>query len=81
MGVDIEQTRDDELRSRIDGVGCVTRNVGFDGDDAASRDGHVADRIEPYGGVNDASALDDQVIACREDSRNAGEDRGTCRGG
>ena len=62
MGMDVDQARDDELAARIDGVGGVSRDVGLDGGDAASRDRHVADRVEPDGRIDDAPAPDDQVI-------------------
>jgi len=62
-------------------VGCVARDCGFNRDDAPSRDGHVADRIEPDRGVDDAPALDDQVVFCCKRSRNACEHRRACSDG
>ena len=38
------------------------RDVGLDGRDAAAGDRHVADRVEPERGIDDAPALDDQVV-------------------
>src|ERR1700758_5009700 len=73
MSVNVEQTRNDELAVRVDGVCRVTRNGGLDRGNAASRDGHVADRIEPDRGVDDASSLNDQVVFCCEYSRTAGQ--------
>jgi hypothetical protein len=62
MGVDIDKTRDDELAARVEGIGGVPRDGGFDGDDPASGDCNVANRIEPDRGVDDAPASDDQVV-------------------
>src|ERR1700722_7749096 len=73
MSVDVEQTGDDELAARVDSVRCVTRDSGFHGGDAASRDFHVADRIEPHGRIDHPPALDDQVVFCCECSRTAGQ--------
>src|ERR1700719_3334252 len=66
MSMDVEQTGDDELAARVDGVCRVTRNGGLDRGDAASRDGHVAHRIEPNGRVDHPPALDDHVVFCCE---------------
>ena len=64
--VDVDQARDDDLAARVDGLGgAVGRDVGLDGRDAAARDRHVADRVEPERGIDDAPALDDQIVGRR----------------
>ena len=77
MGVDVDQARGDDLAARIDRFGGVARDVGLDRGDLAAGDRHVADRIEPDRGIDDAPALDDQIIGRRERLRNAGEHRST----
>ena len=80
MGVDVDQARGDDLAARIDRFGGVARDVGIDRRDLAADDRHVADRIEPDRGIDDAPALDDQIIGRREHVRDAGEHRSTGSG-
>ena len=53
--------------------GALPRNVGFHRDDPAAGDGYVADRVDPERGVDDAPALDDQIVGRRKRVRNAGD--------
>ena len=75
VAMDVDQTRHDDLASRIDGFRRVLRNVGPDGRDAAIGDRHVADCVKPERRIEHAPALDDQVVprCCREDVEHAGE--------
>ena len=61
VGVDVDQARRDDLAARIDRIGGVARDVGLDRHDLAAGDRHVADRVEPDRGIDDAPALDDQT--------------------
>ena len=64
----------DDLAARIDRVRWRRRrNVGFHRRDPAAGDRHVADRVEPERGIDDAPALDDQIVGRRKRVRNAGE--------
>ncbi|MGH6740577.1 MAG: hypothetical protein ACREDY_16385 [Bradyrhizobium sp.] len=76
MRMNIEEAGDDQFAARVERVGCVACDVGLDSGDAASRDCHIAYRIETDGWVDHASALDDQVVLRRESSRHAGEHHG-----
>ena len=79
MGVDVDQARRDDLAARIDRFGGVARDVGLDRRDVAASDRHVADGIEPDRRIDDAPALDNQIVGRRERIRNAGEQRGAAR--
>ncbi len=56
------------------------RDVGLDRRDLAAGDRHVADRVEPDRGVDDAPALDDEVVGRRKRSWAVGKDRSTGSG-
>ena len=75
VSVDVDQARRDDLAARIDRVGSAGRNVGLHRHDAAAGDRHVADCVEPDRGIDDAPALDDQLVGLREHIRNTGEHR------
>ncbi|MSV27171.1 MAG: hypothetical protein EXQ52_00245 [Bryobacterales bacterium] len=47
MGVDVNETRGDDLAARIDGFRRSRRDVGFDCGNAPARDRHVANRVQP----------------------------------
>ena len=47
MGMDVDETRRDDLAARVDGFVGVRRYVGIDRRDPAAGDCDVADRIEP----------------------------------
>ena len=80
VGVDVDQPRDDELAACIDGFRGGGRDVGLDRRDAVSRDRHVADRVEPRRGIDDAAPLDDQIVIRRRRERvgRAGQHRSAC---
>ena len=80
VGVDVDQARRHDLAARIDGLGRVRRDVGLDRRDAAGGDRHVAHSVDAERGVDDAPALDDQVIGRRKGVRNTGEHRGASGG-
>ena len=65
VGVDVNQAGDDELAARVDDIRGVGGDVGLDRGNAASRDGDVANRVEPHGRIDDAPAPDQQVVSCR----------------
>jgi hypothetical protein len=79
MGVDVDQSWSDDLAARIDRLGGVARDVGLDRDDPAAGNREVACRIEPNRGVNDAPALDQEIVGRRGGLRNTGEQRGAGR--
>src|SRR5258706_13306788 len=68
MGMAVKRTGNGKLAARIDGFGRRRRDVGLDGGDAPARDGHVADCTDPQRRIDDAPALDNQIVA-----------RGRCR--
>ena len=47
MGMDVDETRRDDLAARVEGFVGVRRYVGIDRRDPAAGDCDVADRIEP----------------------------------
>jgi hypothetical protein len=53
MGVDVDQSRSNDLAARVDRLGGVARDVGLDRDDLAAGNRNVADRVEPSRGVDD----------------------------
>jgi hypothetical protein len=65
MGVDVDQTRRDDLAARIDRVRGFGRNIGVHRGDFARGDRHVADRIEPDRRIDDTPASDDEIIGRR----------------
>jgi len=79
MGVDIDQSRSNDLAARIDRLGGVARDVGLDRDDLAAGNRNVADRIEPSRGVDDAPALDNEIVGRRASFWNVGEQRSRTR--
>ena len=84
VGVDVNQAWNDELAARIDDVDRAAHDVGFHRGNAAARNRHVADGVEPDRGIDDAAARDEQVVSCRlapSESRSAGEHRDACGGG
>ena len=60
MGVDIDQSRRNDLAARINRLRGVACDVGLDRDDLAAGNRNVADRIEPNRGVDDAPALNNR---------------------
>ncbi len=78
VSVDVDQTRRDYLAARIDRVEGALRNVGLYRHDAAAGDRHVADRVEPDRGIDNAPPLDKQLVGLRKRIRNAGEHRSAC---
>src|SRR5262249_54356394 len=75
MGVDIDQSRSNDLAARVDRLGGVARDVGLDRDDLAAGNRNVADRIEPSRGVDDAPALDKEIVGRRASFWDVGEQR------
>ena len=65
VGVDINQPGDDELAARIDDVARVGHDPGLHRGDAAARNRHIADCVEPNRGIDDAAARDEQVVSRR----------------
>jgi hypothetical protein len=81
MGVDVDQTGDHDLAARIDDFrGAFRRNVGFQRGNPAAGNGHVADRVDPERGVDDAPALDDQIVGRRKRVRNVSDSSRACGG-
>jgi hypothetical protein len=72
MGVDIDQAGGDDLAASIDPFGGIARNPDLDRRDFAAGDCHVAGPIDSNRRIDDAPALDDQIVGCRECVRNAG---------
>ena len=60
MGVDVDQSRSNDLAARIDRLGGVARDVGLDCDDLSASNRNVTYRIEPNRGVDDAPALNNR---------------------
>src|SRR5215831_9281556 len=79
MGVDVDQSWSNDLAARIDRLGGVTRDVGLNRDDLAAGNGNVAYRIEPNRGVDDAPALDKEIVGRRASFWNMGEQRSPTR--
>jgi hypothetical protein len=79
MGVDVDQARSDDLAARVDRFAGVAGNVGLDRGDLAAGDRHVTDCIQSHGGIDDATALDEQVVARRSRVRDATDHRRACR--
>jgi len=65
MGVDIDQSWRNDLAARIDRLGGVARDVGLDRDDLAAGNRNVAYSIERKRGVDDAPALDKEIVGRR----------------
>ena len=81
MGVNIDEARHDQLAAGIDHFGgAVGGDIGADRGDAAGGDGHVADRIDPQRGIDDAAALDEEIIGRCRCLRRAAEDSRACDG-
>ena len=78
VGVDVDESRHNELAARIHRFSAVRRDAGGDCRDAAAGDRHVADRVDARRRIDDAPAPDDQIVSRRERGRNAGEHRGAC---
>src|SRR5262249_6134104 len=62
MGVDVDQAGGHDLAARVDRLGGVARNIGFDRRDAAGGDRDVAYGIESDRRIDDAAALDNEVV-------------------
>jgi hypothetical protein len=75
MGVDVDQSWSNDLAARIDRLGGVARDVGLDRDDLAASDRNVAYRVEPNRGVDDAPALNKEIVGRCESFWNVGEQR------
>ena len=73
MRVNVYQARCNDLATHIDSLSCIARDVGLDGRNLAAGDRHVADGIEANRRVDDAPALEDEIVGCGERARNAGE--------
>jgi hypothetical protein len=83
MRVNVNEPRNDQLATRIDDVGRLARDAGFDRGYASVRDGHVASGVEAHGGIDYAATPNDQIELrrlSRDRSWNPGERRCT-RGG
>ena len=81
MGVNVDQARRDDLSARIDRLGGVTRDICRDRRDFALHNRHVAHGIEPHGGIDDAPALDHQIIGGGAGPAHTAEQRGACGAG
>jgi hypothetical protein len=81
MGVNVDQARRDDLSARIDRLGGVTRDICRDLSDFSLHDRHVAHGIEPHGGIDDAPALDDQIVGRGAGSAHTTEQRSACGAG
>jgi hypothetical protein len=83
MGVNVEESRDDELAARIDGFGGVGNDPRRHCSDAAVRDRHVADAVQPGGRIDDPAAANEEIAVRavkRLRSRQSGKGRSTdCR--
>src|SRR5205085_6102295 len=77
VGVDVDEARCDDLPARVNRFGSVRRYIGIDRRDPAAGDCDVADRVEPERGIDDAPALDDQIVGRRERLRQTGKERST----
>jgi len=77
MDVDVDQAGGHDLAARVDRLGGIARKIGFDGDDLAAGDSDVARCVETDRGVDHASALDEDVVGCRESVRSAGKHGGS----
>ena len=66
MGVDVDQSRNDELAAGVDGLGGIARDIFLDRHDPAAGDRNIPHRIEAGGRIDHASTLDDQIVARRE---------------
>jgi hypothetical protein len=75
MGVDVDQSWSNDLAARIDRLGCVARDVGLDRDDLTVGNRNVAYRVEPNRGVDDAPALNKEIVGRGESFWNVGEQR------
>ncbi len=65
MSVNVDEPRRNDLTARLDRVGGIARDIGLNGGDAPTRDGHITDTIEPDGRVDHSPASDDQVVRLR----------------
>ena len=64
--MEVDQAWDDHFARRVDDVTGGVSDIGLDRHNPAGRDPHVADRVEPQRGIDDAPTLDDQVMVGRE---------------
>ena len=76
VSVHVDQARHDELSSRVERLRTIRRDVAFDRGDAPADDRNVAHCVDPRGGIDDATALDDQVVGGGECARDACKHRG-----
>ena len=65
MRVDVDEAGHDELAARVERCGGLGRERRFDGRDSAGSDADVAHGVEPQRRVDDAPALDDEVVTAR----------------
>src|SRR6266849_6553526 len=72
VGMDVEEARRHDLAAGVDRFGGVSRDIFLDSGDAPAGNRHVADRVDSERRIDDASALDDQIIGRRQHVRNAG---------
>jgi hypothetical protein len=73
--VDVDQSWGDDLAARVNRVDGVAFNVDVNGGDLTASNRYVADCVDPNRGVDNAPALDNQIVSRRERRRNAGEQR------
>ena len=66
MHVDVHQPRGNDVAARVEDIGRVRgRQAAGDGGDAALLDGDVERPVQPLRWIENASALDQQVVSCR----------------
>jgi hypothetical protein len=63
MRVDVDEARNDQLATRIDGFSRVGCYIGIDRDDATLRNGYVANAVQSDRRVDYPAASDDEVVA------------------
>ena len=78
VGMDVDQPGRHDLAARIDRLGGITGDAGLDRRDPACSNRHVADAVEPDRGVDDAPALDDEIVGRGPRFRHADGDRSAC---
>jgi hypothetical protein len=75
MGVDVDQTRGDDLAAGIYGIGGIASDIDIDRGDLARDDRHVADSIKSDRWIDHAPAFDNEIIGRGGQVSNTGERR------
>ena len=82
MGVDVDQAGHHQLAAHVHCFGGAGRDIWFHRGDTAIGDGHVADRVQLARRIDDASALEDQIVFaffCSERARHTDQCRSRLR--